>query len=71
MEKDNLLVGAGLTREEIIEKMDHNLTLMERAVERGLNGVKSQTGLTVSRAEFLVYIIGQWKENLVDYLVVN
>lgn len=36
----------GLTREEIIAKMDHNLTVMENALERGLKGVKSQTGLT-------------------------
>ena len=43
----------GLTREEIIEKMDHNLTIMERAVERGLNGVKSQTGLTGGDAVLL------------------
>lgn len=36
----------GLTREEVINKMDVNLTVMENAVERGLKGVKSHTGLT-------------------------
>jgi len=37
---------SGLSREEIMKKMDQNLTVMERAVERGLKGVKSHTGLT-------------------------
>jgi len=36
----------GLTREEIISKMDTNLSVMERAIERGVNGVKSHSGLT-------------------------
>ncbi len=36
----------GLSREEVINKMDVNLTVMENAVERGLKGVKSHTGLT-------------------------
>lgn len=34
------------TREEIFSKMEENLEVMERAVERGLQGVKSVTGLT-------------------------
>ncbi|MEJ9279946.1 L-serine ammonia-lyase, iron-sulfur-dependent, subunit alpha [Ureibacillus thermosphaericus] len=34
------------TREEIIQQMDKNLTVMEQAVERGIKGVKSVTGLT-------------------------
>ncbi|WP_462405242.1 L-serine ammonia-lyase, iron-sulfur-dependent, subunit alpha [Gracilibacillus sp. Marseille-QA3620] len=34
------------SREEIIAQMDRNLTVMEQAVERGLNGVKSHSGLT-------------------------
>lgn len=34
------------SREEIFEQMDKNLTVMEQAVERGLKGVKSVTGLT-------------------------
>lgn len=37
---------SGLTRAEIIAKMDFNLGVMERSVERGLNGVKSYSGLT-------------------------
>ncbi|NGY87207.1 L-serine ammonia-lyase, iron-sulfur-dependent, subunit alpha [Bacillus megaterium] len=36
----------GVTREEIMGKMDRNLTVMEEAVERGLKGVQSVTGLT-------------------------
>lgn len=34
------------SREEIIQQMDHNLTVMEQAVEKGLKGVASPTGLT-------------------------
>jgi L-serine dehydratase len=34
-------------------KMDQNLTIMERAIERGLNGVKSRTGLTGGDAVLL------------------
>ncbi len=34
------------TREEIIAQMDNNLTVMEKAVERGLQGVHSASGLT-------------------------
>lgn len=37
---------SGLSREEVIAKMDRNLTVMEQAVERGLKGIKSHTGLT-------------------------
>lgn len=44
---------SGLTREEIIEKMGNNLAVMEKALERGLNGVKSQTGLTGGDAVLL------------------
>ncbi|MEK5444359.1 L-serine ammonia-lyase, iron-sulfur-dependent, subunit alpha [Fredinandcohnia sp. FSL W7-1320] len=43
----------GLTREEIIAKMENNLTVMEQALERGLQGVKSQTGLTGGDAVLL------------------
>jgi L-serine dehydratase len=43
----------GLSREQIIEKMDTNLAVMERAVERGLNGVKSHSGLTGGDAVLL------------------
>jgi len=43
----------GLSREEIIAKMDRNLTIMEQAVERGLNGVTSVSGLTGGDAVLL------------------
>ncbi|MGM0878361.1 MAG: L-serine ammonia-lyase, iron-sulfur-dependent, subunit alpha [Bacillota bacterium] len=43
----------GLTREEIIEKMDRNLTVMEQAIERGLKGVQSFSGLTGGDAVLL------------------
>ena len=41
------------TREEIIEQMDRNLKVMEEAVERGLKGVQSVTGLTGGDAVLL------------------
>src|SRR3954447_23442506 len=44
---------SGRTREEIMEKMDRNLTVMEEAVERGLKGVQSVTGLTGGDAVLL------------------
>ncbi|WP_282140844.1 L-serine ammonia-lyase, iron-sulfur-dependent, subunit alpha [Cytobacillus oceanisediminis] len=43
----------GITRDEIIAKMDRNLTVMEQAVERGLKGVTSVTGLTGGDAVLL------------------
>ncbi|QGQ46494.1 L-serine ammonia-lyase, iron-sulfur-dependent, subunit alpha [Metabacillus sediminilitoris] len=43
----------GLTREQIIEKMDRNLTVMEQAIERGLKGVQSFSGLTGGDAVLL------------------
>ncbi|MFE8695009.1 L-serine ammonia-lyase, iron-sulfur-dependent, subunit alpha [Cytobacillus sp. FJAT-53684] len=43
----------GRTREEIIAQMDRNLTVMEQAVERGLNGVTSVSGLTGGDAVLL------------------
>lgn len=43
----------GLTRDEIIAKMYRNLTVMEQAVERGLKGVTSVTGLTGGDAVLL------------------
>lgn len=36
----------GRTREEVLSFMDRNLNVMEQAVERGLNGVTSHSGLT-------------------------
>lgn len=43
----------GRTREEIFAQMDNNLTVMEEAVERGLKGVQSVTGLTGGDAVLL------------------
>ena len=43
----------GLSRDEIIAKMDRNLTVMEEAVERGLRGVTSVSGLTGGDAVLL------------------
>ncbi|RXK18952.1 L-serine ammonia-lyase, iron-sulfur-dependent, subunit alpha [Macrococcus sp. DPC7161] len=37
---------SGLSREAVMAKMEQNLVVMERAVEKGLNGVSSPTGLT-------------------------
>lgn len=34
------------TKEDIFQQMDHNLSVMEAAVQKGLEGVTSQTGLT-------------------------
>lgn len=36
----------GRTKQEIMQLMDRNLTVMEQAVERGINGVHSHSGLT-------------------------
>lgn len=36
----------GMTREEIYEKMDGQLTVMEKSIERGLSGIRSHSGLT-------------------------
>lgn len=43
----------GRKREEIIDQMDINLTVMEKAVERGLGGVASHSGLTGGDAVML------------------
>lgn len=43
----------GRSREEIIGFMDRNLTVMEEAVERGIKGVKSHSGLTGGDAVLL------------------
>jgi L-serine dehydratase len=41
------------TREKILELMDANLTVMEQAVEKGIAGVKSHSGLTGGDAVLL------------------
>ncbi|MFC0270961.1 L-serine ammonia-lyase, iron-sulfur-dependent, subunit alpha [Metabacillus herbersteinensis] len=43
----------GRTREEILMQMDRNLTVMEQAIERGLKGVQSVSGLTGGDAVLL------------------
>jgi L-serine dehydratase len=43
----------GRTREEVLTMMDRNLTVMEQAVERGIKGVKSHSGLTGGDAVLL------------------
>ncbi|MGN8844853.1 L-serine ammonia-lyase, iron-sulfur-dependent, subunit alpha [Niallia sp. HCP3S3_B10] len=43
----------GKTREEIVSQMETNLQVMEQAVERGLNGVVSHSGLTGGDAVLL------------------
>ncbi|MBT2637788.1 L-serine ammonia-lyase, iron-sulfur-dependent, subunit alpha [Bacillus sp. ISL-39] len=52
---------SGRSREEIIAQMDNNLQVMERAVERGLSGVKSQTGLTGGDAVLMQNYIASGK----------
>jgi L-serine dehydratase len=41
------------TRDEILSQMEKNLTVMEKAVERGISGVKSHSGLTGGDAVLL------------------
>ncbi|WP_404432918.1 L-serine ammonia-lyase, iron-sulfur-dependent, subunit alpha [Sutcliffiella horikoshii] len=60
----------GRTRVEIFEQMDKNLTIMEQAVERGLEGVKSVSGLTGGDAVLLQRYIEKGKfltgKNILD-----
>ena len=51
----------GRTREEVIQFMDRNLTVMEEAIERGLKGVKSHSGLTGGDAVLLQEYIKKGK----------
>ncbi|KOY82642.1 L-serine ammonia-lyase, iron-sulfur-dependent, subunit alpha [Lysinibacillus macroides] len=57
IEQEMLITGR--LREEIIQQMDRNLTVMEEAVERGLQGVQSVTGLTGGDAVLLQNYIAQ------------
>ncbi|MFJ3387188.1 MULTISPECIES: L-serine ammonia-lyase, iron-sulfur-dependent, subunit alpha [unclassified Lysinibacillus] len=57
IEQEMLITGR--SRDEIIQQMDNNLTVMEEAVERGLKGVKSVTGLTGGDAVLLQNYIAQ------------
>lgn len=43
----------GRSRDEVLAMMDRNLTVMEQAVERGIKGVKSHSGLTGGDAVLL------------------
>jgi L-serine dehydratase len=43
----------GRSREDILAMMDRNLTVMEQAVEKGIKGVKSHSGLTGGDAVLL------------------
>lgn len=47
------VVVTGRSREEVLAMMDRNLTVMEQAVERGIKGVKSHSGLTGGDAVLL------------------
>ncbi|AJD90960.1 serine dehydratase subunit alpha [Jeotgalibacillus malaysiensis] len=49
------------TREEVFDTMDKNLTVMEEAVERGLKGVKSHSGLTGGDAVLIQNYIASGK----------
>lgn len=51
IEQEMLITGR--TREEIMTQMERNLTVMEEAVEKGLNGVRSTSGLTGGDAVLL------------------
>ena len=52
---------SGRTRESIMTQMDRNLTVMEEAVERGLKGVQSVTGLTGGDAVLIQKYIASGK----------
>ena len=49
----------GRTREEVIAKMEQNLDVMEKAIERGLEGVQSHSGLTGGDAVLLQQYIAK------------
>lgn len=49
------------SREDIIAQMDNNLTVMENAIERGLQGVQSTSGLTGGDAVLLQNYIASGK----------
>ncbi|MDF2946638.1 MAG: serine dehydratase [Bacillales bacterium] len=51
----------GLTREEIYSRMEKNLQIMESAVIRGLEGVKSRSGLTGGAAVLIKEYIKKGK----------
>jgi len=78
-EKENKLISeimieqemnmTGRSREEIFAQMDRNLVVMEQAVERGLNGVQSVSGLTGGDAVLLQNYIASGKSLSGDLLL--
>lgn len=60
---------SGRSYEEIYKQMDRNLTVMEEAVERGLQGVKSVTGLTGGDALLIQQYIASGKSLSGDLLL--
>lgn len=51
----------GLSEDEVISKMEQNLVVMEKAIERGLEGVHSHSGLTGGDAVLLQKYIASGK----------
>jgi L-serine dehydratase len=47
------IIVTGKSREEILARMEHNLTIMEQAVGRGVKGVRSHSGWTGGDAVLL------------------
>lgn len=78
-EKENKLISeimieqeiqmSGRTREAIMEQMDRNLTVMEEAIERGLQGVQSVTGLTGGDAVLIQQYMASGKSLSGDLLL--
>ena len=60
---------SGRTYEAVIAQMDRNLNVMEEAVERGLKGVKSVTGLTGGDAVLIQKYIASGKSLSGDLLL--
>ena len=60
---------SGRSREDIMAQMDRNLTVMEDAVERGLRGVQSVTGLTGGDAVLIQNYIATGKSLSGDLLL--
>lgn len=60
---------SGRSREDIMAQMDRNLTVMEEAVERGLRGVQSVTGLTGGDAVLIQNYIATGKSLSGDLLL--
>ncbi|MFD3445463.1 L-serine ammonia-lyase, iron-sulfur-dependent, subunit alpha [Microbacteriaceae bacterium 4G12] len=59
----------GLSREEVLRKMDQNLTVMEKAIERGLQGVHSVSRLTGGDAVLLQAYIKSGKALSGDFIL--